>query len=113
MSAYIKEIDPNHLVTWGGEGDFNIESDDWAYNGKNGGDFSADIALDTIDFGTFHSYPDWWSKTVEWTDQWIKDHAEAARKANKPVLHEEVSLVAVNFPYHPVAIANLGNSTGG
>jgi mannan endo-1,4-beta-mannosidase len=26
---------------------------------------------------------------VAWTDQWIKDHAEAARAVNKPVIHEE------------------------
>nr|ADW82104.1 endo-beta-1,4-mannanase [Chaetomium sp. CQ31] len=89
MSQYIKSLDPNHLVTWGGEGGFNRESDDWAYNGSDGGDFDHEISLDTIDFGVFHSYPDWWSKTVEWTDQWIRDHAEAGRKAGKPVVHEE------------------------
>lgn len=89
MSSFVKELDPNHLVTWGGEGDFNRESDDWAYNGSNGGDFDAEIALDSIDFGVFHSYPDWWSKTVPWTDQWIRDHADAGRAAGKPVVHEE------------------------
>ena len=58
MSAFVKELDPNHLVTWGGEGGFNRESDDWAYNGADGGDFDAEIAIDTIDFGVFHTYPD-------------------------------------------------------
>jgi mannan endo-1,4-beta-mannosidase len=89
MSAYIKSIDCNHLVTWGGEGEFHRVSDDWAYNGADGGDFEHEIAIPTIDFGTFHSYPDWWSKTVEWTDQWIRDHAAAGRAAGKPVVHEE------------------------
>ncbi|KAG9254031.1 endo-1,4-beta-mannosidase-like protein [Emericellopsis atlantica] len=89
MSAFVKSLDPNHLVTWGGEGGFNRVSDDWAYNGADGGDFDAEIALDDIDFCVFHSYPDWWSKTVDWTDQWIRDHAEAARAAGKPVVHEE------------------------
>lgn len=89
MSEYIKSLDPNHMVTWGGEGDFNRDSDDWAYDGTNGGDFDAEIALDSIDFGVFHSYPDWWSKTVKWTNQWIKDHAAAGRAAGKPVVHEE------------------------
>src|SRR5688572_11390157 len=70
MSAYIKSLDPDHLVTWGGEGGFNIQSDDWAYNGADGGDFDHELAIKTIDFGVFHSYPDWWSKTVEWTNQW-------------------------------------------
>ncbi|KAK0634300.1 putative mannan endo-1,4-beta-mannosidase C [Bombardia bombarda] len=89
MSTYIKSIDPNHLVTWGGEGGFNIKSDDWAYNGADGGDFDHELSLPNIDFGVFHSYPDWWSKTIEWTNQWIKDHAASGRKANKPVVHEE------------------------
>lgn len=89
MSTYIKSLDPHHLVTWGGEGEFNIESDDWAYNGADGGDFDHEISLPNIDFGVFHSYPDWWSKTVAWTSQWIRDHAAAGRKAGKPVIHEE------------------------
>lgn len=89
MSAYIKKIDSNHLVTWGGEGGFNRNSDDWAYNGSDGGDFDHELSLPHIDFGVFHSYPDWWSKTVEWTEQWIRDHATAAQGVGKPVVHEE------------------------
>ncbi|KAL4973643.1 mannan endo-1,4-beta-mannosidase C [Aspergillus desertorum] len=89
MSTYIKSLDRHHLVTWGGEGGFNYDSDDWAYNGSDGGDFEAELALRNIDFGVFHSYPDWWSKTVEWTNAWIVDHARAGRRVGKPVVHEE------------------------
>ncbi|KAF4984488.1 hypothetical protein FZEAL_336 [Fusarium zealandicum] len=89
MSAYIKSLDPHHLVTWGGEGGFNRESDDWAYNGSDGGDFDHEIALPNIDFGVFHTYPDWWSKTVKWSNQWIRDHAKSAARVGKPVVHEE------------------------
>jgi mannan endo-1,4-beta-mannosidase len=90
MSTYIKTLDAHHLVTWGGEGGFNSpSSQDWAYNGADGGDFSHELSLPNIDFGVFHSYPDWWSKTVAWTDQWIRDHAAAGRAAGKPVVHEE------------------------
>ncbi|OAK93986.1 glycoside hydrolase [Phaeosphaeriaceae sp. SRC1lsM3a] len=90
MSTYIKSIDSNHMVTWGGEGGFNDKSSsDGFYNGYDGGDFDKELTLKNIDFGVFHSYPDWWSKTVEWTTQWIKDHAAAGRKAGKPVVHEE------------------------
>lgn len=89
MSTFIKSLDPNHLVTWGGEGGFNRESDDHFYNGGDGTDFDAEIALPNIDFGVFHSYPDWWSKSVEWVEQWIVDHAEAGRAVGKPVVHEE------------------------
>ena len=54
-----------------------------------GSDFDAELKLKNIDFGTFHSYPDWWSKTVEWTVQWIEDHGAAMRGGKKPVVHEE------------------------
>lgn len=89
MSTHIKSIDPHHLVTTGSEGAFNRDSSDWAYNGSDGNDFDAELALPNIDFGTFHSYPDWWGKTAAWTEQWIVDHADAARAAGKPVIHEE------------------------
>ncbi|KAK3386783.1 endo-1,4-beta-mannosidase-like protein [Podospora didyma] len=90
MSAYIKSIDPNHLVTWGGEGEFNWGSTtDWAYSSGDGGDFDHELSIATIDFGTAHLYPDWWSKSVEWSNQWIRDHAAAGRKAGKPVVLEE------------------------
>lgn len=91
MSAYVKSLDPHHLVTWGGEGGFNNgERDgDGFYSGEDGGDFERELALPSVDFGVFHSYPDWWDKTVAWTDRWIRDHAAAARSAGKPVVHEE------------------------
>ncbi|KAK7757376.1 hypothetical protein SLS62_000388 [Diatrype stigma] len=92
MSTYVKSLDPHHLVTWGGEGGFNHDDDgsgDGFYSGADGGDFDRELGFENIDFGTFHSYPDWWGKTVAWTDQWIRDHAEAGRRAGKPVLAEE------------------------
>jgi mannan endo-1,4-beta-mannosidase len=90
MSSYIKSIDPHHLVTWGGEGQFNRPSvNDSFYNGSSGTDFDHELTLLNIDFGTFHTYPDWWNKTLAWTDTWIRDHAASGRAANKPVVHEE------------------------
>ncbi|KAI1498019.1 glycoside hydrolase family 5 protein [Biscogniauxia marginata] len=91
MSAFVKTLDPDHLVTWGGEGGFDgtDDSDDGFYTGANGGDFDAQLALPAVDFGVFHTYPDWWGKSVGWADQWIRDHAEAGRRAGKPVVHEE------------------------
>lgn len=97
MSTYIRSLDPYHLITWGGEGGFNDPSnEDWAYNGSDGGDFDATIALQNIDFGVFHTYPDWWSKTVEWANQWIRDHAASGRKAGKPVVHEEYGMFSLS-----------------
>lgn len=90
IAGHIRSLDPHHLITWGGEGEFNHGADaPNRYGGANGGDFDHEIVLPNIDFGVFHSYPDWWGKTAEWTDQWIRDHAEAGRKAGRPVVHEE------------------------
>ncbi|KAI5842331.1 putative mannan endo-1,4-beta-mannosidase C [Tricharina praecox] len=89
MSTFVKSVDPHHLVTWGGEGAFNIVSDDWAYNGADGSDFDHELALKNIDYGVFHSYPHWWTKTLEWGNQWVRDHATSMRKVGKPVVHEE------------------------
>ncbi|KAF2226810.1 putative mannan endo-1,4-beta-mannosidase C [Elsinoe ampelina] len=90
MAAHVKSIDPNHLLTTGSEGAFNIAGNpDGFYNGYDGGDFDAEIRIPQVDFNTFHSYPDWWTKTVAWTSQWIRDHAASGRKVNKPVVHEE------------------------
>jgi mannan endo-1,4-beta-mannosidase len=107
MSTYVKTLDANHLVTWGGEGEFDRpgKSDDWAYSGADGGDFDHELTLPNIDFGVFHSYPDWWSKTVEWTNQWIVDHAAAGRAVGKPVVHEEYGWLS------PAGrLANLGTT---
>ncbi|KEY68261.1 hypothetical protein S7711_04792 [Stachybotrys chartarum IBT 7711] len=94
ISTHIKSIDPNHLVTTGSEGHFDRESEDWTYNGAEGGDFDAEATLPNIDYTTFHSYPDWWGKTPEWTEQWIIDHAAAGN--GKPVVHEEYGWLASN-----------------
>lgn len=90
MGRFIKSIDPVHMVTWGGEGEFyEPGSDDWAYAGSDGGNFYNELRLAEMDFGTFHAYPDWWSKTPEWTSQWVRDHGAAQWEVNKPVLFEE------------------------
>ncbi|RBR26783.1 uncharacterized protein FIESC28_00364 [Fusarium coffeatum] len=89
MSTYIKSLDADHLVTTGSEGGFNRKSDDWTYNGADGNDFDAELKLPNIDFNTFHSYPQYWSKTADWVVQWIKDHDAAGKTAGKPVIHEE------------------------
>ncbi len=78
------------MVTWGGEGEFYEPGNaDWAYAGADGGNFYNELGIKEMDFGTFHLYPDWWSKTVAWSNQWIEDHATAGKKMNKPVLFEE------------------------
>lgn len=54
--AFIKSIDPYHMVSPGVEGFFNHpNSTDWAYNGADGVDFDALLKLPNIDYGTFHT----------------------------------------------------------
>jgi mannan endo-1,4-beta-mannosidase len=54
-SAYIKSIDSNHLVAVGDEGFFNQPgAPTYPYQGSEGIDFTANLAVSTIDFGTFH-----------------------------------------------------------
>ncbi|KAK1991024.1 cellulase [Colletotrichum falcatum] len=108
MSAHVKSVDPDHLVTWGGEGGFDRPWNlDWAYNGADGGDFEAEIAIPTVDYGVFHSYPDWWYKSVSWTDGWIRDHAAAARAAGKPVVHEEYGWLTPAKRFEFTGLINL------
>jgi mannan endo-1,4-beta-mannosidase len=58
ISAYIKSIDSNHLVAIGDEGFFQGMSGGYPYNANEGVDFAANIGISSIDFGTFHAYPE-------------------------------------------------------
>jgi mannan endo-1,4-beta-mannosidase len=94
MSAHIKSLDNNHMVSVGDEGFFNRKGQSAEqYNGKDGVDHEAFLALDSIDFGTFHLYPDNWSVGAKWGNQWIQDHIAAAQKAGKPTVLEEYGVV--------------------
>ncbi|KZS88181.1 glycoside hydrolase [Sistotremastrum niveocremeum HHB9708] len=96
ISTYIKSLDPLHLVTLGDEGFFNEPGNsDWAYGGGDGIDFVANLKLKNLDFGTFHLYPDWWSKTVPWATQFVIDHATAQQQVGKPVIMEEYGWLSV------------------
>ena len=58
FSAYIKGLDPWHLIGVGDEGFFNEpRREDWVYNGTHGVDTEAFVKLETIDFGTYHICP--------------------------------------------------------
>ncbi|KAG6884310.1 hypothetical protein C0993_012234 [Termitomyces sp. T159_Od127] len=60
FSAYIKSIDSNHLVAVGDEGFYNEPNGpNYPYQGSEGVDFAVNLAIDTVDFGTFHAYPAW------------------------------------------------------
>ncbi|KAI0756630.1 glycoside hydrolase [Daedaleopsis nitida] len=110
QSNFVRSLDPNHMITTGGEGHFfwtnpkkywfnHTLVSDYNYNGQAGEDFDHDLLLPNIDFGTYHIYPQSWYSELdfpgsnwtvkEWGLEWIDQHIHAANKAGKPVLLEE------------------------
>lgn len=96
MSEYVKSLDENHLVSFGGEGffDTNPLSFDWCYNGAQGTNFPDVLNVKTIDYGTFHMYPEHWGKSLssDWSIQWIKNHLQYQNRTKKPVVLEEFGI---------------------
>jgi len=60
VSKYIKSLDANHLVALGDEG-FGLpggtSSTSYPYGTSEGVDFVKNLGIQTLDFGTFHMYP--------------------------------------------------------
>ncbi|KZT10635.1 glycoside hydrolase family 5 protein [Laetiporus sulphureus 93-53] len=96
MSAYIHSIDSNHLVAIGDEGFYDDpSSSDYPYQGGEGINFTANLAIPTVDFGTVHLYPLSWGETsdpIDWGVQWIDNHAASQKAQNKPVILEEFGI---------------------
>jgi mannan endo-1,4-beta-mannosidase len=76
MSAHVKSLDPNHLVAVGDEGE----------------ETEALLAIETVDFGTYHLYPESWGLTPREGLRWIERHVKEGRRAGKPVVLEEYGL---------------------
>jgi mannan endo-1,4-beta-mannosidase len=90
MSAYLKSIDPNHLVTTGIEGFFDDGSGPWYLNGSQGVDFVRDHQVISIDYATAHSWPDHWGFDLEATmDLLSRQLTEASGVIGKPFVLEE------------------------
>jgi mannan endo-1,4-beta-mannosidase len=77
-SAYIKELDPQHLITLGDEGWlcastsegtkgwYQGDDGSYAYSCAEGVDFARNMGIETLDYGTFHLYPDSWGYNETW-----------------------------------------------
>ncbi|KAJ4490111.1 glycoside hydrolase [Lentinula aciculospora] len=90
LSAFIKSIDPNHLVAIGDEGFFNDPGNPiYVYQGSLGVDFNANLNISTLDFGTFHESWGESDSPGSFGTQYIEDHATAMKVSNKPVIMEE------------------------
>jgi len=88
VSRYIKRIDRNHLVGTGDEGFTCTDpaSTDWTINCSQGVDALANAELPSIDYLSYHLYPDSWGKDAAWGTSWITQHNQAAAKLGKPAI---------------------------
>ncbi|ORY63485.1 glycoside hydrolase superfamily [Pseudomassariella vexata] len=81
ISKYIKSLDSGHMVTLGDEGWFapadKIGDGSYAYGGGEGVDFLANLKIPTLDYGTFHLYPESWGYEYTWGPEWILQHDAA------------------------------------
>ncbi|HZV02053.1 MAG TPA: cellulase family glycosylhydrolase, partial [Planctomycetota bacterium] len=104
MSAYLKSVDPNHLISTGEEG-FDTTTSGYTsltsyttyflvFSWFDGTGFTQNVALPDIDWGGIHLYPNTW----QWLDpvadgtNWIADHVGIARSHGKPLVLGEYGL---------------------
>jgi mannan endo-1,4-beta-mannosidase len=95
-AAFIKNLDKNHLVTTGSEGDIATEMDKTMYTAAH--------TFKNIDYLTIHIWPKNWSwykdtsinagynEVLKNTEAYINRHAEIAAQLKKPLVIEEFGL---------------------
>jgi mannan endo-1,4-beta-mannosidase len=94
VSAFVKHIDPRHLLEVGDEGFYCTDptSSDFTENCSQGVDTLAFARLRHIDMMSFHLYPVGWGKDVAWGTTWIQRHFEDARRLREPAVLGEYGL---------------------
>ncbi|KAI0704958.1 glycoside hydrolase [Cytidiella melzeri] len=116
QSDFVRSLDPHHMITTGGEGHFFWTNpptywfdgqlvSDYNWNGQAGEDFDRNLGLPNIDFATYHLYPQTWYPELDtpgsnfsvgaWGLEWINDHINAGKKANKPIVLEEFGVTGL------------------
>jgi len=94
MSAYLKTLDPEHMVSTGSEGFYGppqASRNPASWMAGEGVDYLANHSHEAIDFTSFHVYPDHWGISIDAGLQWIRDHfADASDRLGKPALLGEI-----------------------
>ncbi|KAM4103887.1 hypothetical protein ACJW30_06G112700 [Castanea mollissima] len=114
MSAFVKSIDKNHLLTVGLEGFYGpktpksltMNPEEWA--SKLGADFIRNSKISYVDFASVHIYPDHWfheegiDEKTKFVSKWMLSHIEDGdRELKKPVMFTEFGLSNLNKDYQP------------
>jgi mannan endo-1,4-beta-mannosidase len=102
ITAHIRAVDPNHLISTGEEGyktgGRREDPYNWLNDGWKGVDFARNLALRTVDFATVHFYPDAWNMPpahLPWARKhFLADRARIAHDLGKPIVLEEVGFGA-------------------
>jgi mannan endo-1,4-beta-mannosidase len=109
-AAFIKSLDPHHLVTSGHEGSIGTESIDL---------YTKVHADRNIDYLTIHIWPKNWGwfengklsngfpNAVEQTVKYIDEHIAIAEKLNKPLVIEEFGLPRDGQAFDPFTLTTL------
>ncbi|XP_020521243.1 mannan endo-1,4-beta-mannosidase 6 [Amborella trichopoda] len=113
MAAYVKSIDPIHLLGVGTEGFYGPSNPDRSVFNPNqfstelGTDFIRNNAAVGIDFATVHTYPDSWISQTDTPDylpfvkNWTNIHIEdSLTQLNMPVLIEEFGINSHDLGYN-------------
>ncbi|KAJ9136550.1 Glycoside hydrolase family 5 protein [Pleurostoma richardsiae] len=111
-SAYVKSLDPSHMVTLGDEGFGLPGNTTYPYTYAEGLDFVKNLDITTLDFGTFHLYPEYWNQPYDFGNDWIEDHGAACAAVGKPCLLEEYGTTSNHCgneaPWQATALATEG-----
>jgi mannan endo-1,4-beta-mannosidase len=92
MSDYVRSIDSNHLIGFGGEGFMCSRpgGPSTLFNCAESADPVQLLELPNIDIHGIHVYPNHWEPEdptddwVDWGAWWIEEHGRIAEEANKP-----------------------------
>jgi mannan endo-1,4-beta-mannosidase len=93
VSAFVKSIDDEHLLSVGDEGFYCTPgAADWTENCSEGVDTLALADLPHVDVASLHLYPDLWGKDPAWGTEWIRRHIRDARRIRERAILGEFGL---------------------